>query len=205
MAKKIKIAIDLDDTLSSLIAEFIKWHNREYNTIWEYADATDYHWEVWMGTTEEYAVRTIHKFFETPEFANLPVLSGAKDWINSLKDNYDLYIVTARQSLVEDITREWINKNFPNTFQDIVLGNHYALDGTRGPSKGELCEKLGCKVLVDDNIYHIDSLLKRGIKTIILDRPWNRSIKLSPGVIRAHTWEEATQAVTEHLSVATQV
>lgn len=201
MSKKPKIAIDIDDTLSSFIAEFLKWYNIKLGTSYDFNDFKDYYWPNWMDVTEKEAVKSVHDFFETEEFKNLPVLDGAKEWVEQMSEKYELYIVTARQTIVERITRDWLDKNFADKFKEVVFGNHYALNGVRGPGKGELCEKLGCEVLIDDNFYHLESLEKHGIKAVLLDRPWNKEIKDSEYVKRAYNWDEASKYLEEYLMV----
>ncbi|MBU1092695.1 hypothetical protein KJ836_03440, partial [Patescibacteria group bacterium] len=190
-----KIAVDLDDVLASFIAEFLKWYNPQHNTNWQFDDVVDYHWPNFMHITTEQAIKDAHDFFLTPEFADLPLMPGAKEFVNQLSSDHELYLVTARQHIVEDITRAWANKNFSNNFKEIVFANHYAMDGSKSISKGELCCQLGCEVLIDDDSRHISSVAEKGIKTILIDKPWNQSQELPVGAIRAYNWDDVVQFV----------
>ncbi|MFH0912246.1 MAG: hypothetical protein V1807_01140 [Patescibacteria group bacterium] len=198
--KNMKIAVDLDDVLCSFIAEFLKWYNPQHGTNWCFEDVVDYHWPNFMKITVEQAVRDVHDFFLTPEFANLPLIPGAQEFIQELACGHELYIVTARQHVAEAITHTYLEKNFPGVFRGVLFANHYSMDGSPALTKGELCEQAGCEVIIDDDARHADVLMAHNIKMVLIDKPWNRNDQLPTGVIRAYNWEDATQAVKKLLA-----
>lgn len=195
-----KIAVDLDDVLASFIAEFLKWYNAKNGTDWKFEDVVDYHWPNFMHITVEQAIQDVHDFFLTPEFANLPLMPGARGFILQLSKQHELYLVTARQNIAQKTTYDWLDKNFPNIFQAVLFANHYSNDGSPALTKGELCQRVGCELLIDDDGRHLDSLIDYGIEAILIDKPWNQNTQLSGGVTRAYNWDEALQTV-EKLSL----
>lgn len=195
-----KIAVDLDDVLASFIAEFLKWYNPQHDTNWQFEDVVDYHWPNFMHVTVEQAIQDVHDFFLTAGFANLPLMPGAQEFVEKLSQKHELYIVTARQHVAETTTYNWLEKNFPNVFRGVLFANHYSNDGSPSLTKGELCQRIGCELLIDDDGRHLDTLADYSIKAIIVDKPWNRDHKLPVGVIRVYNWDEVLQAV-EKLSL----
>lgn len=195
-----KIAVDLDDVLASFIAEFLKWYNPQYGTNWEFSDVVDYHWPNFMHITVEQAIKDVHAFFLSEEFANLPLMPGAKEWISQLATEHELYIVTARQNAAKETTHNWLDENFPDVFCEVLFANHYSADGSPAFTKGELCQQVGCELLIDDDGRHIDSLLQVGIKVVLMDKPWNKNDQLPAGVTRAYNWEDATRAIEKSLT-----
>lgn len=194
-----RIAIDLDDVLSSFIAEFLRWYNTKYGTSWQFEDFADYHWSNWMNITREQAIKAVHNFFLTPEFANLPVIPGAQEFIRRLANQHELHIVTSRQYVAETITYAWLEKNFPGVFRGVLFANHYSMDGSPALTKGELCEQASCELIIDDDSRHIGALVEHHIKMVLIDKPWNKNDQLPAGVIRVYNWEDATQAVEKLL------
>jgi len=192
-----KIAIDLDDVLCSFIAEFLKWYNPQHQTDWQFEDVVDYHWPNFMHITVEQAIQDVHDFFLTDKFANLPVMPGAKEFIEKLAQEHELYIVTARQYIAEATTYTWLEQNFPSVFRGVLFANHYSMDGSPALTKGELCRQVGCELIIDDDGRHLDSLTKHGIKAVIIDKPWNQGHKLPVGATRVYNWDEALQAVEQ--------
>lgn len=121
-----------------------------------------------------------------------PILvPGSVEAINKLKEYYDLVIVTSRQLSIVDKTIEFINKNFPNCFKDILFGNHYGDSGEK-VSKEELCKKIGAFCLVDDSLKYSKNVCNSINKVILFgDYPWNKTNeKLNDNIIRCETWND---------------
>ncbi len=194
--KDMRIAVDIDEILAEFIGEFFKWYNQEYGANWTWDDVTDYHWPNFLGNTVEEAVDDVHRFFETDRFRNLPLVAGAKEGIAELLASHELYAVTGRQNVVQDTTRAWLDRNFPNAFRAVEFTNNYPKDGSKTLTKGEVCERLGCKVLIDDDTRHIGSLMEHGVRLIVMDKPWNIYHRLPPQVIRVKGWPEIPEAVS---------
>jgi len=190
-----KIAVDIDEVLGEFISEFLKWYNHEHGSSWMWDDVTDYHWPTFMGNTTKEAVDDVHRFFETDKFRNLPLVVGAREGIAELLKGHELYAVTGRQNVVREITSDWLDRNFPNTFQGVEFTNTYPKDGSSTLTKGEVCERLGCEVLIDDDTRHVESLMKHGVRLIVMNKPWNGYHRLPASVLRADDWGEIVQAV----------
>lgn len=188
--QKARIAVDLDEVLNEFLPEFLKWYNLLNNTNLSAKDVFDYDWAKFMNISVDSAIKYVHEYFKTDEFKNLPVADGAIATIQELAGKYDLYLITARQDILRDLTLYWLDKNFPKVFKQIIFVNHYSLDNSPKREKGEVCEELGCKVIIDDNPYHIQSLIKYRIKVILLDKPWNISQNFPKSVIRVDNIKE---------------
>lgn len=192
-----KIAVDIDEVLGEFVSEFLKWYNHEYGTRWTFNDVTDYHWPNFLGKTTEQTVNDAHRFFKTDRFRNLPLVSGAKAGVAELARHHQLYVVTGRQNVVQEITREWLDRNFPDIFKEVEFTNNYPQDSSLTLAKGEMCKRLGCEVLIDDDTRHIESLMKYGVKLIVLYKPWNKYHRLPDSVIRVDGWREIVEAVSK--------
>lgn len=64
--------------------------------------------------------------------------AGAYHSLMRLKSYCDLVVVTSRQHVIKQPTLEWINLHFPNVFQEVHFGNHWAKEGKSTP-KSEIC------------------------------------------------------------------
>ena len=38
-------------------------------------------------------------------------------------------VVTSRQHVIQDATRQWLNKHFEGIFEDVLFGNHWCARG----------------------------------------------------------------------------
>lgn len=192
-----KIAVDLDEVLGDFVGAFLKWRNRTYGGNWTYDDVVDYHWANYLGIPSEQAIDEVHQFFKTDEFADLPVIDGAREAVAVLARDHELVIVTARQHAIEGITRRWLEHNFSGQFREVIFANHYAKDGSPIKEKGELCREAGCDWIIEDNAYHLEPLMRYGVGVIIIDKPWNGHYRLPSQVRRASNWAEVVDIVKQ--------
>eukprot|EP00034_Subulatomonas_tetraspora_P000047 GABW01000049.1.p1 GENE.GABW01000049.1~~GABW01000049.1.p1 ORF type:complete len:104 (-),score=15.31 GABW01000049.1:3-314(-) len=81
------------------------------------------------------------EFLLSDAFKTLPVVEDSQEVLRKLKPYYKFVVVTSRELLIQDVTLEWLKKNFDGVFDEILFGNHY---GTDGPvrSKPEMCKEL---------------------------------------------------------------
>lgn len=140
----------------------------------------------------------VHDFFKTDYFKQIELIPRAQAAIATLKQHgFNLVVVTSRQLIIEQMTREWIDRNFPkDTFSAIAFGNQFGKQGVK-TSKKELCHKLGACVLIDDSLGYVKEVAVSGIHALLFDLdgsyPWNRSESLPKGVTRVTNWDMAVE------------
>jgi len=184
-----KIAVDLDQVLGNFLPALIKFHNTTYKTKLKPKDFTTYHlWEVWGGTKEQ-AIQKIYDFNETSYFRNIKPVKGAKQAMKVLKKDNELFLITSRSDDFKKRTEEWVERNFPNTFQGIYFTNSYSQSGTERTKAG-VCDNLNVDVLVDDNPTFAEQCVKSGRKIFLFDFIWNKNTKPRKGVERVYSWKE---------------
>lgn len=91
----------------------------------------------------------------------------------------DIMIVTSRDVKYRELTRIWVNK---------WLGN-YQIFHVPAQYKSSFCEVHKIDVFLEDKLDTAVSIAKAGIKSFLLDRPWNQS-DLIDGVIRIYSLKE---------------
>lgn len=123
-------------------------------------------------------------------------LPFAYDALLRMKADYSLHVVTARQHRYEDLTRMWLNKHFPDIFDDIHFGNHYCSTG-KSRSKAEICKSIGAQLLIDDSMIYATQCALEGIAVVLFGHyPWNQVIESSSAfhdmtiVLNAHQRSE---------------
>ena len=135
------------------------------------------------------AVQKVEDFHKTEYFKNIKPIPGAREVLDELKKNNDLYVITARSENIRKDTEEWIEKYYPNIFSKVYLTNHYALNGTE-TSKKKVCDSLDVDIFIEDNIKYAEECVGPNRKIYLLDYPWNQSDKLPQNIIRVHSWKE---------------
>ncbi len=188
------IAVDLDDVIVETAPGVIdhyakkygvkvpleKFYSKDFKGVWGTPD----------GVT---AVRRVNEFLESPEYYHSVPIIEATETIRWLRNKYELHIVTGRPSLVEEATRQWLERHFPDIFETVIFTNSY-MSGDKEAnirSKGDVCLQLGATVLIDYNLEHALSAADAGLQVLLFgDYPWNRTDKLPSSVRRVQAWSE---------------
>jgi uncharacterized HAD superfamily protein len=182
-----KIGIDIDEVLARFIFAFANYHNKTYNTSLKESDFCSYNLEKTLGESRIEVDRKIKEFFLTEEFKNLELVPGSQEKINELKKNNELFIITSRYKESAEITKDWINRNFPNIFSGIYFANYSSENAI---TKNNLCEKLGIEVFIDDCLTYASECGDKDTKVFLYDFYWNQSEVLPERVTRVKSWEE---------------
>lgn len=149
--------------------------------------------EVFKISMEE-AFDRIFKFYQSEEFAKLPAEKDALEAVKFLKNQgHELYIITSRDTIIEDMTREWVNKNFPGIFKEIVFTKQFSKDNLYNNiyTKSKACKKIKADMLVEDSPIFTEEVANEGIKVAFLTRPWNKNFVLKhKNIIRIKSLRE---------------
>lgn len=114
----------------------------------------------------------------SPQILNM--MSPEQDAVNvltKLSNEYDINIITARDTAVIDITTEWIDK------WGIPYDNIYFNSG----DKVDKCKELDAIMMIEDNPHNVKALNDAGVNTLLFDRPYNRRYNDS---VRVTNWNE---------------
>lgn len=103
------IAVDMDGVIADTISQFIIWYKREYGE--------DIKKEAFDGVPESQGLPNgaVRKFVYTPGFfRTIPVMDGAREAVQELMKNFDVYIVSAATEFPLSLTEkyEWLQENF---------------------------------------------------------------------------------------------
>ncbi len=119
MSQMKKIGVDLDDVLLAIVAGLFPWHNHLYGTNNKEEDVRPFELSSSWGCTKEEAVSRVLKFYQTPEHAECQPVSGAAEAMDTLSQSHELTIVTSKPADLENMTRVWVEKHFPEVFRGI--------------------------------------------------------------------------------------
>lgn len=105
------IAVDMDGVLADVEAHFLSWYERDYKVKMKREDL--------YGKKEEEAFPEkgiVKKFASSPGFfQTVPVMPGALDALEKLREKYEIYIVSAAMEFPQSLTekKQWLEDNFP--------------------------------------------------------------------------------------------
>jgi len=185
------IGFDLDDILLDFQDTLRGYHNIQYGTNYKREDDNVWNlWERWSCTPEDSKQR-VFDFYEHEMHLNALPIYGSMEGINTLKNNNELFVITARPESMKEKTLEWLNKHFPQAFQQVVFTNLFYGDGNKR-NKSDVCKELGVEIFVEDALHNAYDVAEAGIPVLLLDAPWNQS-EVKPPITRVYSWEEIVQ------------
>ncbi len=181
-----RIGIDLDDVIADLVPELIKFLNDLYKADLEFKEIKS--WEIWKygNLTEKEFKEGTKKFIEEGGYSRLPVIKGAVEGVNRLKELGEVYIVTRRSIKRRAETISWL-RDKKIKYDGIYFSNN-------GP-KTHIFEDINPNLIIDDSPSSAKDLLWfRGF--FLYDKPWNKHVKIEKNR-RLKSWKDILKKVEE--------
>jgi len=188
-----KIAIDIDEVVVKFIERYLEFaKSRGYKDV-SYEDVFTYNlWEV-LGIKKKLAFDLLEDYNLMGCFGNVDFIKGARKGVKFLINNYDVYFITSRSKDISKVTRDLIFDEF-GVLGDRVIFSGDALGGAK--NKDEICRDLGIKIIIEDSEDESLGYAKNGLRVLLLDKPWNRSVE-HENVYRCRDWIEILKRVKE--------
>lgn len=193
MPKK-TIAIDIDDvvadttealriTANELLPSNLQLSKERYKVKGEY---WGYYESVWRANKVDELVsfERLHDDMAVSQ-DHVNVIVGAEAALKQLSEKYLLVAVTSRRVQWVNSTHEWLEKQFPGYFRDVVFVHH---DNSDGRTKGDVCRDIGATWLIDDNPEHCLTAEKAGTQPILFGEYGWTEPGLSKGFVYCKDW-----------------
>lgn len=165
-----KIGIDLDSTLNNLDKVWLDRYNNDYNdNIKEWSQ-----WDMEKIVKPECGKKIYNYLHEKNFFLNLDIQPNAKEVVEQLSEDYELYVVTAYvpDTCIDKVN--WIKKQKLNIDEkNIIFINNKGL--------------LQLDYLIDDGPHNFENFKGTGL---VYDMPYNKNIKNSSNRFRVKSWED---------------
>ncbi len=192
--KLFNIGIDLDDTIWDYQSLFFKFYNDKFGTSHDPKFLFSYSLEDFFELSREKARNLLDEFAMHKDFRCLPLLDGAKEAIEKLRKNHNLFFITARPPKRKNPTKECFFNHFGYFGKIYFLGEE---PFSHFKTKGKICKNLGIHFMIDDNLENLRSCKEEGIKSFLIDKPWNRGKKIE-GIKRVKNWEEILNLIEKN-------
>ena len=186
------LGFDLDDVLLDFNKNILACSNARFGTQDKREDMSEFHLDVIWKTTREQAKERVFEFYNSPEHAQIRPIEGAVEAIQKLKQNNKLFIITSRPDSHRDSATAWLEKYFPNSFEQIFFTNQFHGQGTP-KMKSEVCRELGIETFIDDGFYNAEDIAESGVPVLLYNAPWNQSKIKNPLITRVYSWDEIVQ------------
>jgi 5'(3')-deoxyribonucleotidase len=212
MAKPI-LSIDIDDVLAPSARAFVDFSNKKWGT---HLNITDYNedwskiWQLEEGEELKNRVEAIDQADFYGGKCPHPEDKLSIEVLNRLKNKFKIVTLTSRRSVKKDGTIEWLEKHYPNIFDDYIFSGIYdsvILDRKEGSivqaanrNKGQLLRDLHISWHIDDQPKHCIGASEHGINSILFGNyTWNKDTKLEKNMKRAISWLEIESILVDWL------
>lgn len=165
------LAIDIDDVLAHFIHDAMeKYNSISGKNIPSKVIPTYNLSELWGCSIEE-----VQEFLRAyiPQTKRLNPVEGSREAIETLRDSYKLVAVTMRPYSLQNVSVEWLDKNYPESFNRVIsVGSDFYAEPIK--SKAEVCLEIGARALVDDGLDNCIECVERGIPAYLFVQQWNQ-------------------------------
>jgi 5'(3')-deoxyribonucleotidase len=187
-----RIAVDIDGVLADYHSPFVRFYNARNRTNFNVDDLLGYDFWRAFKTSEEESERAIRDFFFSEGFEGINPIKDSQNstWLLSQKNT--LAIITARPDYVKERTLKWTDRYFPRIFSDVHFTSQFGGNGSR-KKKYDFCLDYNYELIIEDVAEYANDCAEKGVKSFLMNRPWNRNFSLHPLVQRVNDWSEILQ------------
>ncbi len=177
-----KIGIDIDGVISDFVYEFNKIVLDKYDYPLTESEIYLHDLYLVLGIQQEECFELIEKTLEK----DLNLVKDAKHVLDKIKNENDIYILTARSVKFRETTIDWLRrKSIP--YDEILFLN----EG----------EKYSCSeqfdIIIEDCLKDAINWSNRVKNVIIFDHPWNQTIDVKKQLIRVENWVEILEIIED--------
>jgi len=178
-----RIAIDLDETVVEFLKGFVNFYNEVYKGDLKLGDFKEFSIAHTLLVGKDESKRLRKEYSDTKFFDEMEIIEGAKETIDSLGEENEIFFMTAREDFHHEKTKKFIEQNFPYA-KLFFSGDYHGVH----KNKDELCKENKIDVLIEDSELS-DKYAEAGIKVVLLDKEWNKHLN-HKNIIRVKDWRE---------------
>ena len=176
MVNKMKILLDFDEVINTMVSHWVDTLNCLYGTTVNFEDVREWEMRKAFPTLTEDEIYSPLRF---QVFWNgVQIMPGAKEGIRKLlSDGHEIYIVTSTHPNTIKWKAKWLERELPE-----IPWSHVIVVNNKSLIKGD--------ILVDDGLHNLydGTYIK-----MLFDKPWNRNIdkkKMTDIIHRVYNWDE---------------
>lgn len=182
-----KIGIDLDETTLNLIDPLIEYHKEKTGKKLEREDFESFYLSDILSISKEEEWIYLDEFYNSDYFDKILPLQNSINVLKELSKNHEIFFITARPENWREKTEKWLSKfvDFPHKL--ILTSNMHKNEP--GKKKFEVCEEKSIDIFIEDDHNYALGCANVGVKTFLLNKPWNRKIN-HKNITRVDNWNE---------------
>ena len=192
------IYVDLDDVIAATVKAFIAIVKREFGKTVVNEQITDFNLKKSFALTQQEYDHLFDVAHRPEEILKMDTIDGAVEVLSAWsKEGHEISIVTGRLTSTHDSSLEWLaNHNVPyNTFTIVDKYDRPNMDPKIAVTLDQLSEMKFSLAVEDSAAMAVYLSNDMNTPVALLDRPWNRKIRLNANVNRYPAWEDLKDSV----------
>ncbi len=195
--QNMKIGIDIDGTVTEIIAPLVGFLRERGFVVPSYEDTADYDLTKLWGCSKDELVRRVFEFYKSEEFRRLQPISGVREAFALLFPPHEGYFITSRPAFVGPRTMEFFDVHFGGRLKSFYHLGEFGGNGC-AETKGAIAKRLNLDVFVEDALHQAEEIASYGIPVLLMTQPWNRGRTLREGIVRVDGWKEIVDFVENY-------
>ncbi len=186
----------MDSVIADINPQLVAFHNTRYGTNHTVVDYDGYDLKEPWSTDYEGVLKKVNEFYDSEFLDNTIPVEGSIEGLSYLSTKYEPVLITARPPRIENKTRSWLNKYFPNVFKHAIHTNLITENKSISKSKSQVCKDFDIEIMIDDVLTYAHDCAREDIRVFLLEQPWNaKATKLHANITRLKSWKD----VQKHL------
>lgn len=191
--RRLIIAVDCDDVLVLTTPFFVDAYNKKYGTNIALADALSADPAIW-GAEEPVVVSRWQELTQTDEYEALSPDPREAAILKELAKHHELHLITARNAHERAATQKMLDQKLEGVFNSMEFVGW-------GGSKGEVCQRIGADVLVDDKASNLYDAIQQGTPKdgalLFGDYVWTRDDNKDTPFVHCKDWPSVKKKIEE--------
>ena len=183
-----RIGVDIDEVLAPFLKTMVQSKNLKLPAMKKYP----YVYSTMFGMSQRESSKMVDEFYRTEEFRRMRPIHGSQVTLRVLQNKgHEIYAITGRQAIAEDVTFDWLEEHFPKTFTDCYLTNSFTQYET---DKSVIANQLGLGLMIDDSLYTCQECEASGISSVqFIGSPVYPWCKDDQHVMTVGNWKEISE------------
>jgi len=178
------IGVDLDNTVLDATSSYLFYYNKASGKSFVPEDVQDFYLYRLYGWDETEREKVYHTYGHDIHWHSSP-FPMAVEVLRELFIHHEISIITARPSLFQDVTVNWLDYH-GITYHRIVFTEN----------KRHECMSSNVDVLIDDAPHYATEFAHHNMPVILFDQPYNSSVNTNL-VYRAANWLDVKRILAE--------
>lgn len=186
--KKLKIGIDLDDTILNWFGDFILFCKENFGYELK-KERFIYFIKEDFGSDEKF-LEALEEYFAQGKNWEIEFFEDFLENFEILSSIFEIYFITARVRDNKIKTNEFLENKIGLNFNLIYKNEFESL------SKSDICLNKNILIMIEDDERHAIDCAEAGVKCFLLDKPWNQNCE-HENIIRVKDWHEILEKIKE--------